>query len=177
MESLWKIFVLKTYVLKIIHHVTASFTELWSTALRSALWFSCRRFRALDERIHAACDSEAWTKAIYRGRSDDFFERLATVDYRSLWTLSLPTVDTFDFFFFFLSCTIHNAGAHLNRFAIMRVMLASKMVGATPQLPPCCIAAGCSPATEMCKSTLSIHRVPPSSIPFHILMILFNNSC
>ena len=42
----------------------------------------------------------------------------------------------------------HEDTAHLSRFEITRVKVASRMVGVTPQLPPCCIAAGCSPATE-----------------------------
>lgn len=46
------------------------------------------------------------------------------------------------------SRTIHNDTAHLSRFDITMVKVANKMVGVTPQLPPCCIAAGCSPATE-----------------------------
>lgn len=48
------------------------------------------------------------------------------------------------------SRTIHKHDtAHLSRFEITRVRVADKMVGATPQLPPCCMAAGCSPATEI----------------------------
>jgi len=163
-------------VLKIVRHVTASFTELWSTALRSALWFSCRHFRALDERIHAACDSEEWAKAIYRGRPSNFpsMYHFATIDRRVHFgrCLSRTRWQVWLSFFSFLKYAIHNAAAHLNRFAIIRVILASRMVGAMPQLPPCCIAAGCSPATEMYKSTL----VLLSSIPFWTFMIFYDLS-
>lgn len=108
-------------------------------------------------------------------RSAGQFFRACTVSRPSIvvFTLDVVSPDRWHIwlsFFFFLRCAIHDAAAHLNRFAIIRVMLASKMVGATPQLPPCCIAAGCSPATEICKSAL-VHL----SFLFYTFIILFNN--
>lgn len=58
--------------------------------------------------------------------------------------VSLP----FHFPSFLEVATVHDETAHLSRFAINSVTVASRMVGATPQLPPCCMAAGCSPGTE-----------------------------
>lgn len=112
-------------------------------------------------------------KPIYRGRSGNFFPFIFIYLFLFFLIQARPACRysrivarvhsrrrpnrgvTFDFLFIFsLGCAVHITAAHLSRFATTRVMLASSMVGATPQLPPCCIAAGCSPAAEMCKPHL-----------------------
>ncbi|KAK1122285.1 hypothetical protein K0M31_009508 [Melipona bicolor] len=56
----------------------------------------------------------------------------------------------------------HEDTAHLSRFEITRVKVASRMVGVTPQLPPCCIAAGCSPETADNRQSIGQPEQPDS---------------
>lgn len=49
--------------------------------------------------------------------------------------------------------------AHLSMLATRRVRVARRIVGATPQLPPCCIAAGCSPGKPKRKRGVNCARI------------------
>lgn len=110
---------------------------------------------------HVIATSEL--KEIYRSRRFFRFFHFTIIVSAAAFTFDIfrDRLDAFNtsflFFFFHLRCAIHDTTAHLSRFATMRVMLASKIVGATPQLPPCCIAAGCSPITEMMQIASLIH--------------------
>lgn len=157
-------FRLKTYVLRIVRHVAAaSLTELGplhfvrtATPLVVTPEHSTNEYAQRSE-IDLSRSAERLSfvcSLVPRGACDDTCDG-GSLPPRAftLWASSRPWCVTSDFLCFAYSlvrgCAAHNTAAHLSRFATTRVMLASRMVGATPQLPPCCIAAGCSPAAEM----------------------------
>lgn len=163
-------------------------------ALCRTLWFSSfpntrrnrhaqRVFPSLFTDTRVLKRSVAVGRAILPTARAVSLRRFHATTARSHWTLfrhvwlsfSLSLVLWFLFFFcFLLQFTAHNAAAHLNRFATTSVMLASRIVGATPQLPPCCIAAGCSPVTEIFNS---IYLLTEKKAPFSIHFKKYIKKC